>query len=598
MKKKITKATLLIIATLFIISTYACSKDKNDNIIDSTTEPVTNSTDEQETSDVIIDNVTKEGVPFEFRVNVESMELTVIGLLDRTITNLVIDESYELQDNDYTVTTIGKNAFSGYENLITVELPDTIETIGENAFSNCINLKSINLPDNLTAIPGNMFTWCYSLSEINIPQNIVSIGEYAFLNCYGINEITVPDTVESVGKGAFNKINHVIYKGDLDCIDWGMNSISYGSEEEQKKQGIFIDTSEDISYITDNMPFTFEINEENKTMKISSIEDKSIREISVKRKYIYNNVEYTVTEIGANAFCDCILLEKIVLPDTITSIGDYAFKNCRKLAYIKLPDTISTINIGTFANCSAMKEINFPEGLVSIGSGAFENCISLIEINIPDDVTEVGEGAFSLCKSLREVQLSDSMQEIKGYTFYNCNSLESIDFKEVSTISSYAFCECKNMKAIALPESITELKDNAFISTNIEVITMLCAPEIERLSDVIKGCSIGKLIIDNNIESIDKYMFYEMEIKEIVLPETVTYIGRKAFYNCSNLQTIIIPSGVTEIRDAAFGNCTALTSLTVPIGVEAVGKLSFENIQHIVYEGTLDTSEWGMLSIN
>lgn len=56
---------------------------------------------------------------------------------------------------------------------------------------------------------------------------------------------------------------------------------------------------------------------------------------------------------------------------------------------------------------------------------------------------------------------------------------------------------------------------------------------------------------------------YNETLTEISIPDTVKYIGDKAFYQCLNLTEIVIPSGVTDIGDKAFGGCKNLINLTV-----------------------------------
>jgi len=68
--------------------------------------------------------------------------------------------------------------------------------------------------------------------------------------------------------------------------------------------------------------------------------------------------------------------------------------------------------------------------------------------------------------------------------------------------------------------------------------------------------------------------FYECEqITSVVIPNTVTQISAKAFYNCKNLQNIFFDesSQLTTIDSEAFWGCSALTSLSIPSSLKAVG---------------------------
>lgn len=57
-------------------------------------------------------------------------------------------------------------------------------------------------------------------------------------------------------------------------------------------------------------------------------------------------------------------------------------------------------------------------------------------------------------------------------------------------------------------------------------------------------------------------------LKSIVLPSTVTNIGRYSFYGCSSLSSISIPASVTTIGADALRGCSSLTgSFTPPSGM-------------------------------
>ena len=58
-------------------------------------------------------------------------------------------------------------------------IPATVEKIGRNAFSGCMNLVSIKIPDSVKSIEPFAFFGCTNL-EINIPASVTHIGECAF----------------------------------------------------------------------------------------------------------------------------------------------------------------------------------------------------------------------------------------------------------------------------------------------------------------------------------------------------------------------------------------------------------------------------------
>ena len=60
-------------------------------------------------------------------------------------------------------------------------------------------------------------------------------------------------------------------------------------------------------------------------------------------------------------------------------------------------------------------------------------------------------------------------------------------------------------------------------------------------------------------------------LKNVPIPDTVTKIDEKAFYNCTALETINIPDAVTEIGRYAFEDCDALVTLQLPENLTSMG---------------------------
>ena len=84
--------------------------------------------------------------------------------------------------------------------------------------------------------------------------------------------------------------------------------------------------------------------------------------------------------------------------------------------------------------------------------------------------------------------------------------------------------------------------------------------------------------------------------KNTVIPNSVTSIGEGAFYNCSGLTSITIPEGVTSIGDYAFYYCVGLTSVTIPNSVTSIGYGAFYNCVGLtsitIPEGVTSIGSW------
>ena len=91
------------------------------------------------------------------------------------------------------------------------------------------------------------------------------------------------------------------------------------------------------------------------------------------------------------------------------------------------------------------------------------------------------------------------------------------------------------------------------------------------------GEEIKDLVIPNSVTTIGDYTFYCSSLTSVTIPNSVTSIGERAFYDCSRLTSVTIPNSVTSIGERAFYGCSGLTSVTIPNSVTSIGKSAFEN---------------------
>lgn len=99
------------------------------------------------------------------------------------------------------VRRLPNGIFSGRE-FTEVALPSCLERIDDYAFSGCENLTTINLSDSIRYIGDNAFYGCSSLKNIHWSLRLTTIGSRAFRQT-ALETISLPEGVTSVGDGAF-----------------------------------------------------------------------------------------------------------------------------------------------------------------------------------------------------------------------------------------------------------------------------------------------------------------------------------------------------------------------------------------------------------
>ena len=94
----------------------------------------------------------------------------------------------------------------------------------------------------------------------------------------------------------------------------------------------------------------------------------------------------------------------------------------------------------------------------------------------------------------------------------------------------------------------------------------------------------GNCIVPEEITSIgDKYFYQCTSLTNIQFPSTMIKICNCAFYK-TNIKSITIPEGVTSTENGCFSCCTSLTSVELPSSLKIIGNDAFFNtsIQSVI----------------
>ena len=162
-----------------------------------------------------------------------------------------------------------------------------------------------------------------------------------------------------------------------------------------------------------------------------------------------------------------------------------------------------------------------------------------------DDGYLSDEGAVK--SPTKHITIPDTVTRIGASTFYGCN-FEQADLPEgLAYIGNSAFAYCGSLKNINIPSTVTIIDDMAFFSA---VLTSLSLPE--------------------GLEFIGSYAFAGSDITQITVPDSVKYIGRRAFSFCWSLEEVTLSENLRIIPESLFESCFKLTSLEIPEGVQII----------------------------
>lgn len=154
-----------------------------------------------------------------------------------------------------------------------------------------------------------------------------------------------------------------------------------------------------------------------------------------------------------------------------------------------------------------------------------------------------------------------------------------INGRTVSTIGNEAFAKqtlTAPLNSVVIPNSITTIYNYAFAFN--DTLTDIVLPDSVTWigSSAFTDCGFTSIRLPKNLTIINEYVFMDCtSLENIILPENITDINRSAFANCSALKKISVPYGVTLIDDNAFAMCTNLQSIELPNSIKIIGSSAF-----------------------
>ena len=422
-------------------------------------------------------------------------------------------------------------------------IDDGVTSIGDNAFVDCRSLTSVTIGDGVTSIPVAAFYRCCDLTNVTIGNGVNSIGLYAFYQCNSLTSVTI-------GNG--------------------------------------------------------------------------------------------VTIIEDNAFEECDSLTSVTIPDSVISIGGSAFAWCTNLTNVTIGNGVTSIGGSAFAWCTNLTSVTIGYGVTSIGWGAFgfplpeedgyENSnsnlqdvyyngtaklwsrISISEGNDPllnatlhckdvaiggivDHGTFCAEGSNILTWTLdsegvlvisgtgwmEDFLESDESDELYEYIphqrpweeYIESHAIKAVIIGSgVINIGGYAFAGCSSLTSVTIPTSVTSIGCDAF--NGCSGLTGVY------ISNLATWCNINFGYYESNplIYAHNLYLD-ETLIKDLVIPDGVTYIGDYAFFGCRSLTSVTIPNSVTSIGGSAFEGCSGLTSVRIPDSVNIIKGKAFKGCYNL-----------------
>lgn len=503
--------------------------------------------------------------------------------------NINIPAIIKVGEDTYTVVGIADSTFANCGEVKKVTIGSNVVSLGKDIFVGCDKLKTVDWKAKKCAdFDVSPFKTLSSLKELNITR-VQYIPAYL---CHDLNlesvsiETKIEDTL-SVGNNALN-FNLV------ESFTWGVPQAVDFTKKSLGSVNNFIFT-EAVKCIPDYLCANQDI------------------------EYLF--IPRFVMSIGANAFIGCDSLKEVVWEATACADFETApFGSLKKISFhatrtenipanlcngsaielVEIPKGVKTIGENAFANCKNLKEVvwdaaeckdfkgvspfpvldtfAFGKNVVNIPAYLCYEQENLKEIIIPAKVATIGEKAFVGCKSLLAFDVAPenvNFTNVNGVLYalvdsvpsalVNCpTGVTAVEIPEgTETIEAGAFDGCDKLATLKVPHSVRYIKEKAIHETlwfanqkdgYIYVDNKLYSykgtmPEGEKM--VVKD---GTVTIYNN--AFDQHTSYV----SLTIPESVTFIGEKAFVGSEKLNDVVWNAVNCEDFNAIpFDNMTSIT---------------------------------------
>lgn len=543
-------------------------------------------------------NLLGDGVKFEARTSEELM----IG--EKAFLNCVDLTKISFPD---TTISFGTNCFEGCTNISTLTIPFIDRALkeffdGENVPE---TLKILNIT-NSTNLAQNVLQNCTSITTLNLPNNLTNIGSGVCSGMTGLKEITIPKNVTNIGSEAFKSctsLSAINYQA-IKCQDCANSSKIFDN--------CASDCTISFEYDIERIPafLCYNSNITNVQFKVSLFGEAKLREIGQYALYtnqqltITNEIPNTIIALGKNCFNTSQVSGVNIWTnsDGVSYIGTWLVGIPENSARLMLgaadeEPKATIIMDGIFDNQNTLQELKFPNSMRRFPKGLLAKCSKLTNLDIPF----IGEGEH-LNETLElnsnhlnwifvggnngiETLTISNQKNIPSKSLSNITSLQTLVLSEgIESIESNALRGCVNLETLKLPSTIRKIISNDFSQLALSNVYIA---DIETWCNTITfegdaPWNCNPLRRNKNNQNIILKNSFDEEISSITLSSNVLRIQPWAFYYFNNLQELIIPASVSIIGRGACQLCSGLTTLKWESGGRCeIDNYAFQNTKSI-----------------
>lgn len=300
--------------------------------------------------------------------------------------------------------------------------------------------------------------------------------------------------------------------------------------------------------------------------------------------YVYNGSGASGTLLSSTGekSANFLVVPKIINHSYVRGLASDALKNLApsSVKYILLPGGGFKVefDISLNKNC-IIERIQLPSDIKSLSpSKNFTRLTSLLEFKLnsssQSNYKVYGGALYNAEKSTlyahpMKLTMSDStiastISVIEDYACYGCSQGSiTLDFSGLSKVGKYAFYSSKSVRGIQ-SQSVYTVGEHAFtFCSNLEFAK-----------------NLGTVYDSGHLNYESASFAHCINLKLATFNSKCSYVGNRAFFGCTNLQTV---ENVNNVYEYAFANCGSLNSVSFNPLCESIDGYAFKNCTSLPY---------------
>lgn len=465
-------------------------------------------------------------------------------------------------------------------NIKHIEVPEGIEVLAKSSFYDMRGIVDIRLPGSLKRIESRAFRNCIGLEQVTFDGDEIQIDEDAFRNCTSLKSVRTCDGAVY----SFHGLND-IYRTDPE----GVHTEKEQTGEALSGCTALMPCAVNPALRAGERAFADTLLGDWLGNGLHMVGNLVISGSLCTGEVILPG---HAQGIAPYAFAGNRAVSKVFFGEEIRWIGEGAFYGCSGLeqaVFASEEKHVCDVRLGNglrvdasaFEKCTSLREAVCPAQ--QAGESVFAGCVSLVRAELPR-VENLSKRMFYNCTSL-ETCICTRAETVQAFCFCGTRRLRQYDFSALKRIGEYAFDGCESLKYAEFQDGVHLMPHALEDCSGLEEIRLSGEQGVIRPEEyALAGCTGIR-----RVEYHGKEWLFQCygDILSPEIPEMVRLLFHSAF-SCFTVEqetyltryrgaagAVRIPMGIRRIAPEVFRDAMMLEQVEIPESVEYIGARAF-----------------------